>query len=218
VLDSNLNSWPQCQCLFASFGLYKSGTIAASALFYARLWTSRRKQSCRITHRTSAYLPRYLQHKVMPQRFSARAATFPSIEITDSDNLTDTFWLRAQNLTRYDPPLPSTFSTANRDKLCGFCQACFDGLLETGDTKRIDHRSELQALLRSAIYCPLCSFFKTIVSPRCGESIFRDGHEFTVYTHKSSAKQPGAQSLLNVGFQIKNRCMGAMAFCPDSSK
>jgi hypothetical protein len=172
-----------------------------------------------IPYENSVYNPNYLQSKVMPQKFLARAVPPPNIEIINSENTASTFWLRAQNLTTSDPcTLPSKFSISNGTKYCGFCQACFHGVPETGDTKRIDHRGGLQALLRSARYCPLCSFFKTLVSQRCGESVFRDGHGFAVYTRKDINKQPSARLLLNVGFQVKGRCMVAMAFCPDSSK
>jgi hypothetical protein len=155
----------------------------------------------------------------MPQTFSARVVTSRNIELMSSDAAADTFWLRAQNLTRSDAPTkPPEMSGTSKTNFCGFCQACFHGVPETGDTKRIDHRSGLQTLLRSARYCPLCSFFKNLVSQQCGPSVFRDGHGFTVYTRKIFNGRQSARSLLNVGFQVKGRCIGAMAFCPDSSK
>jgi hypothetical protein len=155
----------------------------------------------------------------MPQKFSARAVTSPNIKVIDSDAAANTFWMKAQNLTRPDPSTkPSGMLGTNRTNFCGFCQACFHGVPDTGDTKRIDHRNGLQALLRSERYCPLCRFFKSLISQRCHPSVFQDGHGFTVYTRKIINRRQSAQSLLNIGFWVKGRCISALVFCSDSSK
>lgn len=155
----------------------------------------------------------------MPQSFSARADIRPTIYIMDSDPGANTFWQRAQNLNRFDSStMTSGFLNAHGKKLCRFCHACFDGVSGTGDTIRIDHPGGVKALLRSAKHCPLCRFFKTLVAQRCGQSIFRDGHEFTVYTRKAINEQQSTDFFLNVGFQVKGRCMGSMAFCSEFSK
>jgi hypothetical protein len=199
--------------------LYKRDSTVASALFNVRFGTFRHTQIFRIPYRTSEFHPNYIQSEVMPQKFWPCAVTSPSIKFVNSDAAANTFWMKAQNLNRSDSSTkPSTMSETTRTNLCGFCQACFQGVPETGDTKRNDHRNGLQALLRSERYCPLCRFFKSVVSQRCRPSVFQDGHGFTVYTRKIINRRQSAQPLFNVGFQVKGRCMVTMAFCSDSSK
>ncbi|KAH7061769.1 hypothetical protein BKA63DRAFT_497625 [Paraphoma chrysanthemicola] len=156
----------------------------------------------------------------MPQNFAARLCKASDVQVVKSgDGAASTFWMRAQNLNRSDSFVSKPgFMKAILTKLCGFCEALFGAILDDGDTKCTMHQSGLEALRGSSKYCSLCAFYVLVISQRCGESVFRDGHEFTVYTRLTTIKQASASSFLNVGFQVKGRCMLAMMFCPDSKK
>jgi hypothetical protein len=99
----------------------------------------------------------------MPQTFSARVVTSRNIELMSSDAAADTFWLRAQNLTRSDAPTkPPEMSGTSKTDFCGFCQACFHGVPETPNASIIEvdskHSSDQQDIARyaasSKISCP----------------------------------------------------------------
>jgi ribosomal protein S26 len=155
----------------------------------------------------------------MPWEFSSPSSTSSEVATADSNDAANNFWTRAHNLNRYDRNVLNTGPLrAHRQKLCGFCQACFNHVPTNGATKRTDHQNGVQTRSRSAKYCSICAFYSKLILNRCRDGVLRNKHEFTVYTRNTENLQSSTPPIMDVGFHVKSQVMSVMAFCADLSK